>query len=98
MFLLKIVVAIKPQKRTEFLQTMNSLILTAPPEEGCTKRAVYQRHNDENAYCYVQTWDAKEKLEAHVRTDRFKALLGAMQVLGEVKELSMDTLNPATTP
>ena len=95
MFLLKIVVAIKPQKRTEFLQTMNSMILTAPPEDGCRKRAVCQQHDDENVYCYMQTWDAKEKLETHVRTDRFKALLGAMQVLGEVKEMSMDTLNPA---
>jgi quinol monooxygenase YgiN len=93
MILLKIVIEIKPQKKTEFLQTMNSLILTAPPEEGCSKRTVYQRLNDENAYCCVQTWNSKEKLERYMSTDRFKALQGAMQLLGEVKELSMNTLS-----
>lgn len=94
MVLLKIVVVIKPQKRTEFLQAMQSLILAAPPESGCIERAVYQRIDDENAYCCLQVWESQEKMAAHIGTDRFKALLGAVQVLGEMKELSQNALCP----
>lgn len=94
MVLLKIAVAIKPQKRTEFLQAMQSLLLSAPPEPGCLERAVYQRIDDENAYCCLQVWESQEKMAAHLSTDRFKALLGAVQILGEMKELSQNALCP----
>lgn len=94
MTILKLTVLIKPQKRTEFLQAMQSLILAAPPELGCLERAVYQRIDDENAYCCVQIWESQEKMAAHVNTDRFKALLGAIQVLGEKNELSQSVLYP----
>jgi quinol monooxygenase YgiN len=95
MILLKIAVEIKPQKRTEFLQAMQSLILAAPPEPGCLERVVYQRIDDENAYCCLQVWESQEKMAAHLSTDRFKALLGAIQVLGEMKELSQNALYSA---
>lgn len=95
MVLLKIAVEIKPQKRTEFLQAMQSLVLAAPPEPGCLERVVYQRLDDENAYCCLEVWDSREKMTAHLRTDRFKALLGAVQVLGEMKELSQNMFFPA---
>lgn len=94
MVLLKIAVEIKPQKRTEFLQAMQSLILAAPRELGCLERFVYQRIDDENAYCCLEVWESQEKMVAHLNTDRFKALLGAVQVLGEMKELSQNTLCP----
>lgn len=92
MVLLKIAVAIKPQKRTEFLQAMQSLVLAAPPEAGCLERVVYQRIDDENAYCCLEVWESEEKISAHRCTDRFKALLGAVQVLGEIKELKQNVL------
>ena len=94
MVLLKILVAIKPQKRTEFLQAMQSLVLAAPPEPGCIERVVYQRIDDENAYCCLEVWESEEKMAVHLCTDRFKALLGAVQVLGEMKELSQNALCP----
>lgn len=94
MTILKITVAVKPQKRTEFLQAMQSLVLAAPPEPGCLERAVYQRIDDENAFCCVQVWESEEKMVMHLSTDRFKALLGAVQVLGAMNELSQNVLSP----
>ena len=95
MVILKLVAEITPHKKKEFLQAMQSLVVAAPAEEGCLERVVYQRIDDEYSFCCLETWKSQQSLEAHLSTDHFKALLGAMQVLGELKEFSRNLSCPA---
>jgi quinol monooxygenase YgiN len=35
-------------------------------------------------FCYIEEWKSMPALEVHLQCERFKALFGAMKVLGEI--------------
>ena len=86
MIILKICGEISPGKRHEFEQAVLAMLRTMLPVKEMPLRKLYQELGYQNRFCYLEEWASREKLEAHIQTDSFKALLGAMQVLGDITE------------
>ncbi len=80
MFGLKVVIHVQADKRQEFIQALRTL---APQEEGRMPHTLMlQGIDDTNLICHiVQCHDAQE-LDAYVQSQQFRALRGAIAVLG----------------
>ena len=86
MTILKICGEISPSKRHEFEQAVQALLKSNLPGKETSGGKLYQELGHQNHFCYLEEWPSRKKLDARIQTDGFKALLGAMQVLGDVTE------------
>ena len=88
---LEILVQIHTGKRQEFLQTsewfQNQLTKT------CTGTfvdlTVFEAVGKPNHFLWIEKWTGLQSLEVHMSTDRFRAIMGAIEVLGELEKLQM---------
>jgi quinol monooxygenase YgiN len=76
-----------PEKRMELSQAITSLIGAIRREKGCLRCDFCQNIEDENRLCLVQEWNTREGLNSHLKTDRFRVLRGAMNLLQEHYEM-----------
>jgi quinol monooxygenase YgiN len=97
-----VLLRVRPGKRDEFLQTVQSIQGNLKQEEAdLTKASVYQDLNDINVFHLIEDWATQDSMERYIRSDRFSVLMGALKVLcseSEVKyQLSSDNLGTKMT-
>ena len=88
---LEILVQIHSGKRQEFLQTsewfQNQLTRTC--DGAFVDLTVFEKVGSPNHFLWVEHWTEQKTLEAYLNSDRFRTLLGAIEVLGELIELQV---------
>lgn len=84
MIALELEVRASENARTELLQTLDGLRREHEAEGSCTACEVFERVDHRNHFLWLERWRTREDLERHLGTDRFRVLLGAIQVLGEL--------------
>lgn len=84
MVILKIQTTIFPEKMAEFEQAMNHLLHYDETKKMKYLKGFYQEWHNPNAFFYLEEWESDTKLKHHLKSDSFKAFLGAMKVLGEI--------------
>ena len=80
------------EKRKELSQTIASLIGLLRTERGCQRCDFCQSMEDENELCLLEEWDTRENLNSHLRSERFRVLRGAMNLLQEPYEMMFHTV------
>ena len=65
------------------MQTIEAMSGSIRKERGCSSHHLYQDMEDENVLCLLEEWKNQDDLEAYLKSDRFAALLGAMDLLSE---------------
>jgi len=65
-------------------------------EKGCHRCEFYQSIEDENRLFLLEEWDTKENLKSHQKSNRFKVLRGAMNLLTEPYEMTFHTVSKST--
>jgi quinol monooxygenase YgiN len=80
------------EKRKELSQTIVSLIDSLRKEEGCRRCDFFQSMEDENALSIFEEWDTRENLNSHLKSERFRVLRGAMNLLREPCEMMVHTV------
>ena len=91
MLVIKVSAEILPQKRQEFLQFIEAMIMKAQEHGEEFSRAIYEEIGRQNIFCYLEEWTSRESLEVHLKTDRFQALIGAMELLGQIQDFKIIT-------
>jgi quinol monooxygenase YgiN len=81
------------EKRIELSQTIALLIRSIRGEEGCRRCDFYQNMEDENELCLLELWDSRENLMIHLKSERFKIIRGAMNLLKEPYEMMFHTVS-----
>ncbi|RPJ13723.1 MAG: antibiotic biosynthesis monooxygenase [Desulfobacteraceae bacterium] len=71
------------EKRTELSQTVASLNREIRLEKGCLRCDFFQSVEDENELCLMEEWATQSDLKSHMKSDRFKVLKGAMNLVKE---------------
>ena len=79
------------KKRMELLQTIVSLSGSIRMEKGCQRCDCCQSLEDENRLFLLEEWDTLENLMAHMKSDHFRVLRGAMNLLQEPYERTFHT-------
>jgi quinol monooxygenase YgiN len=80
------------EKRKELSQTIASLIGLLRTERGCQRCDFCQSMEDENELCLLEEWDTRENLNSHLKSERFRVLRGAMNLLQEPYEMMFHTV------
>ena len=91
---LEILVSIQPEKRQEFLQTIEMFRSQQDRDKARIDCIILETVGEPNQFLWVEKWNDQKLLEDHMKTRRFKALLGAIQVLGELNSLHISVLKP----
>ena len=92
MILVIIRMKVLPEKRKELSQTIASLIGSIRTEKGCRRCDFCQSMEDENELCLLEEWDTRENLKGHLKSERFRVLRGAMNLLKEPYEMIFHTV------
>ena len=62
-------------------------MLTLP---GCTACHIYEEQGPEPAVVLVETWESQAALEAHLRSEAYRRVLGAIELSGAPPEVRFD--------
>jgi quinol monooxygenase YgiN len=81
------------EKRKELSQTIASLIGSIRTEKGCKRCDFCQSIEDENELLLLEEWDTRENLVGHQKSERFRILLGAMNLLKKPYEMMVNTVS-----
>ena len=80
------------EKRMELSQTITSLSGSIRMEKGCQRCDFCQSIEDENRLFLLKEWDTQENLMTHLKSEHFKVLRGAMNLLKEPHEMMFHTV------
>jgi quinol monooxygenase YgiN len=79
------------EKRLELSQTMTSLSVSIRKEKGCRRCDFCRSMEDENRLLLLEEWDTREELMAHLKSNHFRVIRGAMGLLREPYEMMFHT-------
>ena len=86
MTLLIIRMNVLSEKRMELSQTIASLSSSTRKEKGCQRCDFCRSIEDENRFFLLEEWDTQENLKKHPKSEHFKIIRGAMNLLQEPYE------------
>ena len=92
MTLLIIRMNVLSEKRMELSQTIASLSLSTRMEKGCQRCDFCRSIEDENRFFLLEEWDTQDNLKSHLKSERFRVLRGAMNLLREPYEMMFHTV------
>jgi len=92
MILVKIRMKVLSEKRMELSQAIVSLIGSIRLEKGCQRCDFCQSTEDENRLILLEEWDTQENLMTHLKSDHYRVLRGAMNLLKEPYERIFHTV------
>ena len=92
MILVIIRMEVLSEKRMELSQTINLLVGSIRTEKGCKRCDFYEGIEDENELSLLEEWDTQENLKSHLKSERFRVLRGAMNLLQEPYEMMFHTV------
>ena len=84
---------VRPSRRTELLQAMESL---APPKSGaCISHGLFEAVDHHNRFLWRERWTDRGMLEIRVASESFRTLLGAIRVLSDWSRMEVLTQDEA---
>jgi len=93
MIFVKIIMNVLPEKQLEVTQTLLSMIEPTGKEMGCLSYAVSCNIEDKNVFNLLEEWQSREDLDNHLRSERFRALLGTRSLLGQPLDFQIHTVS-----
>jgi len=81
------------EKRMELSQTIASLSGSISMEKGCRRCDFSRSIEDENRLFLLEEWDTRENLITHLKSNHFRVLQGAMNLLKEPYERMFYTVS-----
>jgi quinol monooxygenase YgiN len=75
------------QKRDEFLQTIEALLIDLKQEKGFSKSSIYQDVNNPDVFHLVEEWETNDDLERYLKSELFRILIGTLKVLCQESEI-----------
>ena len=74
-------IMVKPEKRTELVQTIGRLLGPIKNVKGCRTIRFYLDATDENVSLLMSEWETESDLDRYIRSNDFAILRGAIMVL-----------------
>ena len=80
-------------KRTEFMQTLLSMIESTENERGCLSFHAFRDIEVKNGFDLITEWKTRKDLAHYIRSDRFSVLLGTKSFLCEPPRIEIHTVS-----
>jgi quinol monooxygenase YgiN len=79
-----------PDHRDEVLEILRSIQGPVGTQPGCTACSIYQEVGPDPAIVLVERWTSEQALEAHIRSNAYRSILGAVELSGRAPEVCFD--------
>jgi quinol monooxygenase YgiN len=89
MFLITIRMKAAPEKRKELAQAVVSVSGVIKSMKGCLRCNFFNSLEDEDDFCLIEEWNSREDLQAHLKSELFHVLMGAMSLLTNPNEMTI---------
>jgi len=86
------------EKRKEVLQTVKAILGPVRREHGCISCNCYIDVEDDRVLFIEESWQTKEDLDNHLRSDHFSVLNGAMRLLRVEPDIRFNTIASTAGP
>ena len=84
---------VRPERRSDLLETLRGMLEPARVERGCLSYRLYEDIENRNAFVLVEEWKTQKDLESHLNTDNQRRLLALMDFLSEQPEMRFNTVS-----
>jgi quinol monooxygenase YgiN len=87
---------VRPEKRKELSQTLDSIVEQVRKESGCLHSGFYQDVESEYDFLVVEEWATQKDSDDHLRSDIFTVLMGARCLMSRPPEVVIHTVSQST--
>jgi len=86
-------ISVPPEKLKEVLQTFTAILGPIRLERGCLSCKCYLDVELENGICFIEEWQGRADLKAHLRSEHFGVLAGALKLFIKDPEIRFHTIS-----
>jgi len=79
-----------PDRHDQVLEILRSIRGPVSAQPGCVACHVYEEQAPEPAVVLVERWESEAALRAHIRTESYRRILGAIELSGAPPEIRFD--------
>jgi quinol monooxygenase YgiN len=79
-----------PDRRAEVLEVFRAIQGPVLAQPGCIACHIYEEQGPESTVVLVERWESKAALEAHLRSETYRRILGAIELSGTPPEVEFD--------
>jgi quinol monooxygenase YgiN len=79
-----------PDRRAEILEVLKAIQGPVRAQPGCIACHIYEEQGAEQAIVLVERWESQAALEAHLRSEAYRRVLGAVELSGSAPEVCFD--------
>jgi quinol monooxygenase YgiN len=79
-----------PDRRVEVLEIFRSVRGPVMTQPGCAAFHIYEEEGPDPAVVLVERWDTEPALEAHLRSESYRLILGALELSASPPEVCFD--------
>ena len=71
-----------PDRRADVLEVFRAVQGPVRAQPGCAACHIYEEQGPDEAVVLVERWDSQDALEAHLRSEAYRRVLGAIELSG----------------
>ncbi len=86
-------IPLAPNRHAEVLEVLRSVQGPVLAQPGCKAYHIYDEQGQDPAVVLVERWESKATLEAHIRSDLYRRILGAIELAGGPPEVRFDLVS-----
>ncbi len=79
-----------PARRADVLEVLRSVQGPVRAQPGCVACDIYEEQGPEPAVVFVERWKTDAALEAHLRSDMYRRILGAIELSSGKPEIRFE--------
>jgi quinol monooxygenase YgiN len=79
-----------PDRRRDVLEVLRSVQEPVLAQPGCAAFRIYEEQGADKAVVLVERWESEETLKAHLRSESYRRILGAIELSGVPPEVCFD--------
>ena len=79
-----------PHRRAEILKVFRTVQGPVLAQPGCVACHIYEEQGPAQAVVLVERWESEAALEAHLRSEAYRLILGAIELSGGPPEVRFD--------
>ena len=79
-----------PDRRAEILEVLRAIQGPVGAQPGCVACHIYEEPGPARAIVLVERWESQAALEAHLRSETYRRILGALELSGGPPDVCFD--------
>lgn len=83
---------VRPERRSDLLETMKGMLEPVRVERGCLSYRLYEDIENRNTFVLLEEWATQDDLERHISKDNQRRILALMDLLSEQPEVWFNTV------